>query len=225
VSVKVIADICTGCETCVSACPFGAIEIRDGKAFITEACTMCGACVAVCEFKAIEKTLESAGPAADLSAYNGVWVFAEQHRGVLSSVSLELLGEGRKLADKRNTKLSAVYLGHGIKTKARDLIAHGADVVYVADDAALKDFNDDSYAAVLIALAKQHKPEIILAGATAIGRSFFPRLHRARYRFHDRPPSSDAPGVRREHHGNDHDPQSPAADGHGQAQGHESRRA
>jgi electron transfer flavoprotein alpha subunit len=176
VAVKVKPHICTGCETCVSACPFGAIEMRDGKAFITDACTLCGACVEACPEKAIEKDAEQAVPAKDLSAYKGVWVFAEQHKGEIASVSLELLGEGRKLADKRQAKLSAVFLGSGIKAKAQDLIAHGADVVYVADDPALKDFNDDSYAAVLTALAREHKPEIILAGATAIGRSFFPKV-------------------------------------------------
>ncbi len=176
-SVTVISDKCTGCETCVSTCPFGAIEMRDGKAFITEACTVCGACVDACEFKAIEKTEEEGAAAAkDLSAYKGVWVFAEQHKGGISSVSFELLGEGRKLADKRKAKLSAVFIGHGIKDKAKELVAHGADVVYVADDPALKDFNDDSYSAVLTTLATLHKPEIILAGATAIGRSFFPKV-------------------------------------------------
>ena len=175
-SVKVIPDKCTGCETCVTACPFGAIEMRDGKAFITEACTMCGACVEVCEFKAIERTEETAAPVLDLSAYKGVWVFAEQHKGGIASVALELIGEGRKLADKKKTKLSAVFIGHGIKDKAKELIAHGADIVYVADDPALKEFNDDSYAAILTTLAIQHKPEIILAGATAIGRSFFPKV-------------------------------------------------
>ncbi len=175
-SVRVKSDICTGCETCVSVCPFGAIEMRDGKAFITEACTMCGACVEACEFKAIEKDIEQAGPAKDLSAYKGVWVFAEQHKGDIASVSLELLGEGRKLADKKGTKLSAVFIGSEIRGKAKDLIAFGADIVYLADNPALKDFNDDSYAAVLTTLAHQHKPEIILAGATAIGRSFFPKV-------------------------------------------------
>lgn len=175
-SVNVKPDLCTGCETCVSTCPFGAIEMKDGKAVITDACTMCGACVDVCQFKAIEKDIEQTGPAKDLSAYTGVWVFAEQHKGGIASVSLELLGEGRKLADKRRTKLSAVLLGSGVKSKAQDLIAHGADVVYVADDPALKDFNDDSYASVLTSLATQHKPEIILAGATAIGRSFLPKV-------------------------------------------------
>jgi len=182
VSVRVISDKCTACEACVTACPFGAIEMRDGKAFITETCTMCGACVEVCEFKAIERTGEEAVAAAtDLAAYKGVWVFAEQHKGDVSSVAIELLGEGRKLADKKNTKLSAVFIGHGIREKAKVLIAYGADIVYIADEPALKDFNDDSYAAILTTLAKQHKPEIILAGATAIGRSFFPKVASALY--------------------------------------------
>ncbi len=180
-AVKVITEKCTGCETCVSTCPFGAIEMRDGRAFITEACTMCGACVEVCEFKAIEKTEEASGPVADLSAYKGVWVFAEQHKGSIAGVALELLGEGRKLADKKNAKLAAVFLGHGIKDKAQELIAFGADIVYVADDPTLSDFNDDSYAAVLTSLVKQHKPEILLAGATAIGRSFFPKVASSLY--------------------------------------------
>ncbi len=175
-SIKVNPDQCTGCEACVTACPFGAIELREGKAFITEACTVCGACVDVCEFKAIERPDDQAAPAADLSAYKGVWVYAEQHKGGIASVALELLGEGRKLADKRKTRLSAVFIGHGIKDKANELIAYGADIVYVADDPALKGFNDDSYAAVLTTLAKFHKPEIILAGATAIGRSFIPKV-------------------------------------------------
>jgi len=181
VSVRIISEKCSACETCVSACPFGAIEMRDNKAFITEACTLCGACIEVCEFQAIERTEETAGPAVDLTAYKGVWVYAEQHKGGIASVVLELLGEGRKLADKRKTKLSAVFIGHGIKDKAKELIAHGADIVYVADDPALKDFNDDSYAAILTTLAKQHKPEIILAGATAIGRSFFPKVASSLY--------------------------------------------
>ncbi len=180
-SVRIISDKCTACETCITACPFGAIEMRDGKAFITEVCTMCGSCVEVCEFKAIERMEEATTPAVDLSAYKGVWVFAEQHKGDVASVALELLGEGRKLADKRKTKLSAVFIGHNIKSKTKDLIAHGADLVYLADDPALRDFNDDSYAAILTTLARKHKPEIILAGATAIGRSFFPKVASSLY--------------------------------------------
>jgi electron transfer flavoprotein alpha subunit len=179
--IKVIPHICTACETCLPSCPFGAIEMRDGKAFITEACTLCGACVEACEFRAIEKTDEARGPIIDLSEYKDVWVFAEQHLGGIASVALELLGEGRKLADKKKARLAAILIGHGIKARAQELIAYGADIVYVADDPALKDFNDDSYAEVLTTLAKQHKPEILFAGATAIGRSFFPKVASSLY--------------------------------------------
>ena len=176
-SVKIILEKCSGCEACITSCPFGAIEMRDGKAFLTESCTMCGACLEACELKAIERTEEEiAAEATDLSSYNGLWVFAEQHKSSISSVTLELLGEGRKLADKRKTKLSAVLIGYGVRDKAGVLIAHGADIVYVADDPALRDFNDDPYSAVLTTLARLHKPEIILAGATAIGRSFIPKV-------------------------------------------------
>ncbi len=63
-SIKVNPDKCTSCETCVTSCPFGAIEMRDGRAFITESCTLCGACVEACEFKAIERTGEEAVAAA-----------------------------------------------------------------------------------------------------------------------------------------------------------------
>ena len=176
-SIKIILDKCSGCEACITSCPFGAIVMRDGKAYLTESCTMCGACLEACEFKAIERSEEEVAAAVtDLSVYKGVWVFAEQHKGFISSVTLELLGEGRKLADKRKTKLSAVFIGHNVKNKAEDLIAHGADIVYVADNPALEDFNDDPYSAVLATLARLHKPEIILAGATAIGRSFIPKV-------------------------------------------------
>lgn len=176
-AIKIILDKCTGCELCLTSCPFGAIEMRDGKAFLTESCTMCGACVEACEVQAIERTEdEPTKTAVDISAYKGVWVFAEQHKGSISSVTLELLGEGRKLADKRNSKLSAVLIGNHIREKAKELTAHGADTVYVIDDPSLADFNDDPYSEIMATLARQHKPEIILGGATAIGRSFIPKV-------------------------------------------------
>ncbi len=108
--------------------------------------------------------------------YKGVWVFAEQRRGKLHNVCFELLGKARELADALKVETAAVLLGSGIKDKAADLIAAGADKVYVVDHPKLKDFNDELYAAAMSEIAAQHKPEIMLAGATAVGRAFFPRV-------------------------------------------------
>ena len=105
----------------------------------------------------------------------GVWVFAEQRDGKLKSVSYELLSEGRKLADKLGTELCAVCFGHNVEG-AEGLIASGADKVYLADDPALANHQEDLYTEVLVDLVRKHKPEILLAGATALGRSFIPRI-------------------------------------------------
>jgi electron transfer flavoprotein alpha subunit len=161
---------------CIDACPYDAIEIVDDVAVIKGNCNLCGACVDVCEFEALEMEEVEAAPVADLSTFRGVWVFAEQRRGRISSVTMELLNEGRKLADQLDTALSAVLLGDSISSEAPLLIAHGADRVLVVDNPLLKDFNNDSYVAVLSDLIQKEKPEIVLCGATAIGRSFIPKV-------------------------------------------------
>lgn len=149
--------------------------MTDKKAVLKEElCTLCGACVDACKFQAIslkrEKTV-----APDTQA-RGVWVFCEQKKGVVQSVSFELLGKGRELADKLGTELCAVLLGHGIEHKALDLIHRGADIVYVVDHPGLKNFLDDPHTQILVRLIKKYKPDIILCGATIIGRSLISRV-------------------------------------------------
>jgi electron transfer flavoprotein alpha subunit len=175
-SIKILLDKCTGCTLCLKACPFGAIHMADRKAVIDMAkCTLCGACVAACRFSAIE--LEKAGgPKKDLSAYKVVWVFSEQKKGVIQSISFELLGEGRKLADKLGVKLCAVLLGSGLEDTAEKLGERGADKVYLVDHPSLKSYQDDPYTEVLVKLAEEYKPEVILCGATTIGRSLVSRV-------------------------------------------------
>jgi electron transfer flavoprotein alpha subunit len=112
----------------------------------------------------------------DKSQCSGVWVFAEYRNGVIQDVTFELLAKGRELADKRGAKLAAVLFGQGLKDKAADLFANGADIVYYADAPALATFNGDAYTAQLTALVQQYKPEILLGGSTIAGRSFFPRV-------------------------------------------------
>jgi caffeyl-CoA reductase-Etf complex subunit CarE len=110
------------------------------------------------------------------SDYKDVWIYAEQREGKLNSVSHELLGAGRKLADDLGQHLVAVLLGSGMRAAADELVAFGADKVYYVDSPAFEKFADEPYAQALTDLAKEHKPSIILAGATAIGRSFIPRV-------------------------------------------------
>jgi electron transfer flavoprotein alpha subunit len=179
-SIVVNLDKCNGCETCLESCPYDAIEIEDGKAYINEYCNSCRACLSVCPEAAIldqeEESEETVTQRAlPLTDYKDVWVFAEQRGGVVASVSFELLGAGRKLADELDNSLCAVYFGPD-ENAAQELIRWGADRVYCCTDPALVQFNDESYTEALSHLAKEHKPSIMLAGATAVGRSFFPRV-------------------------------------------------
>lgn len=184
-SIQVLADKCVGCKMCVGACPFGAISMverpehpkKQPLAVIDlNKCTYCGACVETCKFNAIE--LKKDAPKVDLNKdeYRGVWVYAEQRHGEVSSVVFELLNEGRRLADKLGVPLSAVLIGSGIKAKAQELTERGADKVYIFDDPVFAEFQDDPYSAILTQLIQSEKPEIILMGATNIGRSFASRV-------------------------------------------------
>ena len=112
----------------------------------------------------------------NIADYNGVWVFAEQREGELQKVSLELLGEGRKIADKLGVKLTALLLGHNIKDLANTLGEHGADEVIVCDNKLLEHYTTDGYTKVICELASERKPGILFIGATFIGRDLGPRV-------------------------------------------------
>ncbi|MEE9366783.1 MAG: electron transfer flavoprotein subunit alpha/FixB family protein [Dehalococcoidales bacterium] len=107
--------------------------------------------------------------------YGGVWVFAEQRNGKIKGVACELLAKGRDLADALQTELSAVCFGHDIGEVDR-LIAHGADKVYLVDSPDLANNQEDLFTQQLVEMIQQHRPEIVLAGATALGRALTPRV-------------------------------------------------
>jgi electron transfer flavoprotein alpha subunit len=112
----------------------------------------------------------------NIADYKGVWVFAEQREGELQKVSLELLGEGRRIADELGVKLTALLLGNNIEALATTLAGHGADEVLVADDKNLEHYTTDGYTKVICDLANERKPGILFVGATFIGRDLGPRI-------------------------------------------------
>lgn len=170
--IRIDTEKCTGCGSCINSCPFGAIEIRDYKAFITEACTLCAACIESCPETAIIDDRQKIQQKE--KEYTGVWIFAEQSNGKIASVSYELLGVGRKLAAELGSEVSAVLFGPS--DEVEELIKWGADKVYHVNSEDYRFLDDELYAETLINLIKEHKPEILLAGATSVGRSFIPRV-------------------------------------------------
>jgi len=111
-----------------------------------------------------------------IEEFKGVWIFAEQRKGKLLDVSLELLGGGRELANKLGVDLSAILFGHDVSKLAKELIAYGADNIYLISHPLLEFYQSDAYAKVMTDLVNQHKPEILLVGATAIGMDLAPRV-------------------------------------------------
>ena len=105
-----------------------------------------------------------------------IWVFCEQRDGQLQSVALELLGIARELAAKTNEKVGAILLGHNVADRAKELISYGADEVYMVDDKALEYFVTEPYAQAVYSLVREFDPNVLLFGATSIGRDLAPRL-------------------------------------------------
>ena len=174
--IEIIKERCVLCKLCIKKCMYNAIEIIDEQLEInSDKCTLCGACVAACKFEAIlirkEKNLE-----INLADYKGIWVFAEQKNGEIAMVSYELLGKAKELSQTSKQKLTAVLFGDKIENLCQELIYYGAEQVICVDNPALKNFRDIPYAKALFTIADKYKPNIILAGATTMGRSFIPRV-------------------------------------------------
>lgn len=107
--------------------------------------------------------------------FHGVWVYCEQRRGALMSTDLELISEGRKLADELGTELCGVLLGDNVAGLARELGGYGADKIYVCESPLLYDYTTDAHTKLICDLVAAYKPEVLLFGATNIGRDLAPR--------------------------------------------------
>lgn len=169
-------DKCTGCGACAESCPYEAIVLENGVAKVGEACVLCGICAENCETGAILIEGSKDVASGELETYRGVYIFAEQRRGKMHTVSHELLGIGRRLADDLGVELAAVLLGHNVMNMTAELAACGADKIYVVDHPDLAWFSDDTYGNVIVDIIRQYRPEIFLGGATTIGRSLIPRV-------------------------------------------------
>ncbi len=170
------SEKCTACGQCVESCLFGALRLEGEELVIGEGCNLCGACVEACEFGALAlppTAGEGLAPRPGIPP-DGVWVLAEQRHGELAQVALELLGEARRLAETLQVQVAAVLLGDRVAHLAPTLLSRGADKVYLVEHPLLAEFLEEPYAAALTELARQYRPEIILAGATYAGRAFIP---------------------------------------------------
>ena len=112
----------------------------------------------------------------NIEEYKGVYVFAQQVDNEISGIALELLGKGKELAAKLETEVTAVLIGYNVKTLADKLAEYGADKVILVDDPELETYRTEPYAHALASVIEKYKPEIVLVGATAIGRDLGPTV-------------------------------------------------
>lgn len=175
-AVKVIAEKCKGCTLCAKNCPFDAITIQDRLAVIGDGCMDCGACIENCKFGAIEQVKEEKKTGMDISEYHNVWVFAEQRDNRLMPVVVELLGEAKRLAAEIGCKVGAIVCGENIQLLTNELLGYGLDLVYYADAPELKQYTTDAYTSVVCKAIEKYKPEILLMGATHLGRDLGPSV-------------------------------------------------
>lgn len=170
----------TNKEELIKICPFGALEINDGKVEINGACKMCKLCVKKGPKGAVEY-IEDEVKEIDKSLWKGISVYVDHVNGKIHPVTYELIGKAKELAAKINHPVYCIFIGHNILEESRELLHYGVDKVFVYDDASLKDFRIEPYAAAFEDFIKNIKPSSILVGATTIGRSLAPRIA-ARFR-------------------------------------------
>ena len=173
--IEVLARKCTGCGICVKNCPFGAVEIKNGKAELNSSCRGCGICVRNCPEDAVI-LVETKKDLVDKNKWRDILVVAEVSGGHLHPVSLELIGKARELALKVGYQVKTILIGYRLTDHARELQHWGVSEIAVYDDRKLGFFRADAYAACAEEYIREIKPSVVLIGATSLGRSLAPRL-------------------------------------------------
>ena len=173
--IAIIPRKCDGCGQCANACPFGAIDLADGKPALNAACRVCGVCIKACPRQAIVR-LETKVDSVDKTAWRDILVLCEAGENALHPVSLELVGKAQQLCRGVGFQVKAVLIGHGAARHAQELRHYGVAQTLVYDDPALSFFRADAFAACAEDAIRAMKPCAVLVGATSLGRSLAPRL-------------------------------------------------
>ncbi len=174
--IAIIERKCTGCGLCQNQCPFGAIDMVNGRPKMNATCKVCCICVKNCPEKAIVK-LETKVDSVDKSQWNDILVYAEVSGGRLHPVSIELIGKAHELKKSvPGFQVKAVLLGDSVSQHAEELRHYGVSEIAVYDSPELGYYRADAYASCVEDYIRAVKPSVVLVGATALGRSLAPRL-------------------------------------------------
>jgi electron transfer flavoprotein alpha subunit len=163
---QIAMEKCIGCVKCIKVCPGSALEIF----YTPEELKILAALADQAEAPVAEADAEELQRRAHVANYRGIWVFVEQTEGEVARVSWELLGVGAELAKVLGVELCAVLLGDGVEKLCSEAFAHGAGKVYLLDQPVFRHYRTEPYLEALCYLVKKCQPEIILMGATGVGR-------------------------------------------------------
>ncbi|MBO5656869.1 MAG: electron transfer flavoprotein subunit alpha [Agathobacter sp.] len=173
--LKYDAHKCVLCKECITKCPFQALTMEAQGIEVNGNCKMCGVCVRTCKEGAI--TFEQKAGSQDKAAWNDILIYGELLRDGVHPVVYELIGEGKKLAEKVNYQVKVILVGaKGCQAAAEDLLQYGVDKVYVYEHPGFDGFKADCYADAVADCIASIKPSVVLIGATPVGRSLAPRL-------------------------------------------------
>ena len=167
---------CILCNNCLTKCPFGALELKDGKVEVNAACKMCRLCLKNCPVEAITEEKATMKPSLNKDEWRDILVYVEHDGKSIHPITYELIGKALELAKVIDEKVICLMIGDKIKDLAYELLEYGVSQVDVYDRKELKYFRADLYKDVFVDCIKRRKPNTVLVGATVSGRSLAPRV-------------------------------------------------